>query len=84
MNDHHVMYLPTQTDKGFLEDALRRAMPWTVADYERVRRAAIALVRTHTTWDHPAGPRPSFDGAAYWKLLGALDRADNRDPGYGE
>ncbi len=73
-------YLPTQSNDDFLAEALRRSLPWTVEDYEQLRKAALALVRTHTSWDRPDGTtRPSFDGAAYWALIGALDRAQRLD-----
>lgn len=64
-----------QTNKELAEELSRRDRPWTVADYEAVRQAALALIRTHETWHKADGScRPSFDGRTYWELLGSLDR----------
>ena len=79
------MSLGVQSDTALADELWRRAQPWTEADYERVRDAALALVRTHVAWDRSDGTvRPSFDGAAYWRLLGALDRADPATTGNGK
>lgn len=57
----------------------RCAQPWTVAEYERVRRSALALVRSHRSSDLADGRVLTIvDGARYWDLLGALDRAPER------
>lgn len=67
--------LPAQLDREYIEEHRRRSAPWTTEHYERVRNAAIAMVRTHISWDRPDGSiRPSVDGASYWELLSALDR----------
>ena len=59
-----------------LESALmQRAVPWTTDDYERVRREAEALVR-HLV--HTGERMVMIDGHQVWKLIGALDRAEER------
>lgn len=78
-NDNGV-YLPTQREKEFRAESLRRSLPWTMGDYKRLHLAVQAMVRTHVSWDRPGGElRPSFDGSAYWEVLGALDRTHSRD-----
>jgi hypothetical protein len=57
----------------------RQAAPWTLPEYERVRQAAMALVRSHGQIDLPVpGGRPriatTVDGPLLWALMGALDR----------
>jgi hypothetical protein len=68
-----------QTEDEYTYDLARRTRPWDEQDYIRLKLAAQALVRTHTSLDLP-GKRTlaAFDGSAYWELLGALDRADVR------
>jgi hypothetical protein len=68
-----------QTKAEYLNDEARRARPWDEKDYARLKLAAQALVRTHTSLDLP-GKRTlaAFDGEMYWELLEALDRADVR------
>ena len=64
MTDHQMDHWDTKT-----------AQPWTTADYERVRRAVLALAKTKVTLEMNDGElRPSFDGPAWWNVLGALDR----------
>jgi len=65
-------------EQAILKDDVRRAQPWTVAELEQVRDAALAMVRTRQAGDG----RPSFDGKRVWELLGALDRAPG-GPGEG-
>jgi hypothetical protein len=72
-------YLPTQLDDDFLSESLRRSLPWTIDDYEQLRKAVLTMVRTHTPWDLADMTRPSFDGKAYWAVLGALDRTHRMD-----
>jgi hypothetical protein len=64
-----------ETKAEFLNDQAKRHRPWTEQDYIRLKVAAEAMVRTHTSVDL-AGKRvmSAFDGHAYWDLLGALDR----------
>jgi hypothetical protein len=65
----------TQTDDEFLTDEAKRTRPWTTDDYRRLKGAAEALVRTHTSVDLSGKlVMAAFDGHAYWELLGALDR----------
>jgi len=73
-------YLATQPDDELVSEAFRRNRPWDTKDYERLRKAALALTKTHTTVDL-AGKRvmSAFDGHAYWELLGALDRTGRDD-----
>jgi hypothetical protein len=68
------------TDDEFVTDEARRSRPWTEQDYIRLKRAAEAMVRTHTSVDL-AGERvmPAFDGDRYWDLLEALDRIGTGD-----
>ena len=69
-----------QTDKEFASDEERRSRRWSEMDYRRLKRAVEVLVRTHRTVDLPGNRTVStFDGNAYWELLGALDRAPLRD-----
>lgn len=72
-------YLPTQRDDEFVAESLRRSLPWTLDDYAKLRTAVLAMVRTHVAWDVADCTRPSFDGSAYWAVLGALDRAHRID-----
>lgn len=57
----------------------RRAEPWTEAQLQRVRSAAIELVRSHRSVDAPDGEILTVvGGPAYWKLMSMLDRSDQR------
>lgn len=76
MIDGIKIWLPVQTNESLRQDISRKNKPWTKDELERVRLAALAMVRTHRVWEiDKKHMRPSFDGAAYWALLGALDRA---------
>lgn len=67
------------TSRSLMDEDAFRARPWTLDEYETMRQAALAMVRTHLPWDAPTGEtRASFDGEAYWALLGALDRVSKR------
>lgn len=57
------------------DEMAQRAVPWTTGDYERVRREAESLVR-HIV--HTGERMLQIDGHQVWKLLGALDRAEER------
>jgi hypothetical protein len=69
-----------ETKAEFLNDQATRHRPWTEQDYIRLKRAAEAMVRTHTSVDL-AGERvmSAFDGDRYWDLLEALDRIGTGD-----
>ena len=78
MHEKFTRTLPRQSNYSHTAEQERRQRPWTEEEYERVRQAAIALRKTHASWHLPNGDiRPSFDGSAYWALLGALDRTSN-------
>lgn len=53
--------------------------PWTAEQYEKVRQAAIALVRTHVPRDLANSKKivATFDGAKLYALLSALDRSED-------
>lgn len=73
---------PAQSKYEFEHERELRARPWTVIEYERLRIAALAMVRTHTPIDFPGGRiRPSFDGEVYWAFLSALDRTGQEKQG---
>jgi len=73
-------YLAVQRDDELIAETSRRNRPWTTTDYERLRKAAVALTKTHTSVDLSGRQVMSaFDGAAYWELLGALARTGRDD-----
>lgn len=63
-----------ETKAEHLTDLARRHKPWTVADYEAVRQAAIAVVRSYRMAPVPGVDRATVDGPSVWALIGALDR----------
>lgn len=51
------------------------ARAWTEKDYERVRQASIALVRSHHSHELQNGDiLCCVSGRLFWQLLSALDR----------
>ena len=68
------------TDEEIAAFDERRNRPWSDAHYERVRLAAEAVVRSRQS--HPDLNRRGLtivDGAALWRLIGALSRTTAED-----
>ncbi len=60
----------TATDDTIEAFDERQAQPWTVAELERVRLAALAYAKARLT---------DGEGRAYWNLLSALDRVQSHE-----
>jgi hypothetical protein len=74
-----ILALPTQTSNEFAHIQELEERKWTDAQHERVREAAIAVVRSHWPYDLPDGRVLSVvSGPALWALIAAIDRAGDR------
>lgn len=77
-------YLPnragvTQSDNGLAWEETRRSRPWSDSDIDCLLASLQVLIRSHEPCDLPDGRvRATFDGAAYWDLLAAIDREPQR------
>lgn len=68
---HYVWGGQPASDAEILFSDERRDAPWTAEQYERVRQAAIAVVRSHEIGG-------KVNGRLVWDLMNALDRTVER------
>jgi hypothetical protein len=67
--------LPAQSAFSYDNEQAKRGRPWTDAHYEKVRVAAIAVVRTALiTGTLKRDQQVVVDGPTLYALMGALDR----------
>ena len=51
-----------------------QAVPWTLEDYEKLRRGVIELVRSRIT---VGNGNVMVESTAWWRVLGLLDRSES-------